>query len=46
MNSYLVFKNGKAVYRICALDRYDALNIVKQLKPKYGKGKYTVRENL
>jgi len=42
MNTYLVFKKGIAICRVCASNSYEALAIVKELK---GKGKYTVKEN-
>jgi len=42
MNTYLVFKNGIAICRVCATNPYEALTIIKQIK---GKGRYTLKEN-
>jgi len=42
MNTYLVFKNGIAICRVCATNPYEALRIIKQIK---GKGRYTLKEN-
>ena len=42
MNTYLVFKKGVAICRVCASNPYEALRIIKEIR---GKGRYTLKEN-